>query len=95
MHLRTYPLLLALSPDPRVHDAVMTISPSSALANLQQAQSHLHPSYAETSMLAQPAAGLSSLSDQVWASPVQQKEAHYYRRTFQRAKTRLAMDGNP
>ncbi|KAK1655477.1 hypothetical protein BDP81DRAFT_412747 [Colletotrichum phormii] len=28
MHLRTYPLLLALSPDPRVHDAVMAISPS-------------------------------------------------------------------
>lgn len=31
MHLRTYPLLLVLSPDPRVQDAAMAISPSFAL----------------------------------------------------------------
>lgn len=31
MHLRTYPLLLVLSPDPRVQDAAIAISPSFAL----------------------------------------------------------------
>ncbi|KAI3553531.1 hypothetical protein CABS03_14891 [Colletotrichum abscissum] len=62
MHLRTYPLLLVLSPDPRVQDAAMAISPSFALHRPLSRAGHLYPSYAETSMLAQPA-GLRSLSD--------------------------------
>ncbi|KAG7057849.1 hypothetical protein JMJ77_0005231, partial [Colletotrichum scovillei] len=50
-------------------------SPSLASSNLQygvhihHVQSQLYPSYAETSMLAQPA-GLRSLSDKAWASPL-------------------------